>query len=99
MNLKYKKNSELVVELKSLVENERKLLIEILHYLREIEFRKLHLEMGYPDLYEFAMRELGYSSGAAYRRISAMRLLKAVPEIEEKLSSGELSLQNAAHAQ
>jgi 5-methylcytosine-specific restriction endonuclease McrA len=55
--------------------------------------------MGYPDLYTFAMKELGYSSGSAYRRISAMRLLKSVPEVAPKLESGELGLENASQAQ
>jgi 5-methylcytosine-specific restriction endonuclease McrA len=99
MNLKLKTNQELVSTLKLQVENERRLLMEIFYSLQEVELRSLHLEMGYPDLYTFAMKELGYSSGAAYRRISAMRLLKSVPEIAPKLESGELGLENASQAQ
>jgi hypothetical protein len=92
-------NDELIHQLKIQVENERKLLMEILYLLREVEARKLHLEMGYPDLYEFAMKELGYSSGAAYRRISAMRLLRSMPAVATQLESGELGLENASQAQ
>ncbi len=92
-------NDELLSGLKTKVENERKLLMEILYALREVEARRLHLEIGYPDLYQFAMKELGYSAGAAHRRISAMRLLKTVPEIAPKLESGELGLENASQAQ
>ncbi len=66
--------------------------MEILHALREVELRKLHLELGYPDLYRFAMKELGYSAGAAHRRISAMRLLNSIQEVASKLESGELGL-------
>jgi hypothetical protein len=99
MNLKLKSNQELLNTLKLQVENERKLLIEILYSLQEVEVRSLHLEMGYPDLYTFAMKELGYSSGSAYRRISAMRLLKSVPDVAPKLESGELGLENASQAQ
>ncbi|MFL5815453.1 MAG: HNH endonuclease [Bdellovibrionia bacterium] len=99
MSLKSLSNSQLVLELKVKVENERKLLMEILYALQEVEVRKLHLEMGYPDLYTFAMKELGYSSGAAYRRISAMRLLQSVPEVAPRLESGELALENASQAQ
>lgn len=98
-SLKIKTDDELIHTLKLGVENERKLLMEILEALREVEDRKLHLEMGYSDLYMFAMKELGYSSGAAYRRISAMRLLKTVPEVAPKLESGELGLENASQAQ
>jgi hypothetical protein len=99
MNLKLKTNQELLSTLKLQVENERKLLMEILYSLQEVEARSLHLEMGYPDLYSFAMKELGYSSGSAYRRISAMRLLKSVPEVAPKLESGVLGLENASQAQ
>lgn len=99
MNLKSKSNHELLSALKLQVENERKLLMEILYSLQEVEARSLHLEMGYPDLYTFAMKELGYSSGAAYRRISAMRLLKSVPEIAPQLENGEIELENASQAQ
>lgn len=99
MNFKAVSNDKLISELKLRVENERKLLMEILHALREVEIRKLHLEMGYPDLYEFAMKELGYSAGAAYRRISAMRLLQAMPEIAPRLENGELGIENASQAQ
>ncbi len=99
MNFKSLSNDKLLRDLKNKVENERKLLMEILYALREVEARKLHLEIGYPDLYQFAMKELGYSAGAAHRRISAMRLLKSVPEIAQKLESGALGLENASQAQ
>ncbi len=99
MNFKSMSNNKLLNELKARVENERKLLMEILYALREVEVRNLHLDLGYPDLYEFTMKELGYSSGSAYRRIAAMRLLKSVPEIAPKLESGELGLENASQAQ
>ncbi len=87
------------MELKSLVSREREVTTEILHYLREVESRKLHLERGYPSLFEFTVRELGYSEGSAHRRLSAMRLVKALPELEPKIRSGELTLTNAARAQ
>ncbi len=99
MNFHSLSSSALLNTLKVKVENERKLLMEILYALEEVEQRKLHLELGYPDLYSFAMKELGYSSGAAYRRISAMRLLRTVPEVAPRLESGELALENASQAQ
>ncbi len=99
MKLSGKIDSALLLELKSLVSREREVTTEILHYLREVESRKLHLERGYPSLFEFTVRELGYSEGSAHRRILAMRLLKALPELEPKIRSGELTLTTAARAQ
>lgn len=99
MNLKSKSNKILVVEVKEKVANERELLIEILHYLLEIEDRKLYLEMGFPSLFAFVTEELGYSEASAQRRIQAMRLIRDVPQVEEKLESGKLSLSVAAQIQ
>jgi 5-methylcytosine-specific restriction endonuclease McrA len=99
MNLKSKTNSAVLTELKSIVTREREATTTILHYLREVETRKLHLEAGYPNLFQFAVEELGYSAGAAQRRIQAMRLLKALPEMETKIQSGELSLSLASQVQ
>jgi hypothetical protein len=99
MNFKSKADGVLISELKSLVAREREVTTQVLHYLREVELRKIHLERGYPSLFEFTVRELGYSSGSAYRRIQAMRLLKSLPELEPQIQSGALSLSVAAQAQ
>ncbi|MEZ0391555.1 MAG: hypothetical protein ACAH59_05025, partial [Pseudobdellovibrionaceae bacterium] len=37
-------------------------------------------------------KELKYSEGSAWRRISAMKVLKEVPEIKDKIESGKLNL-------
>lgn len=94
-----KSDSDLIRELKERVQTERNVHLEVLRLLQEVERRKLHLEMGYPDLYAFAQTELGYSSGAAHRRISAMRLLTTLPETEASLACGKLTIDNAAQAQ
>lgn len=97
--MKHLTNSILIQELKQAVIEERKITAQILEYLREVEHRKLFIEMGYPSLFEFCRRELNYSEGSAQRRISAMRLLKEVPQVEEKIISGELSLSVVSQAQ
>jgi len=43
--------------------------------------------------------ELSYSEGAAQRRILAMRLIKALPVVEKKLESGDISLTVASQVQ
>ena len=85
-------NERLMEETKRLVSKERELLTDILWHLREIESRKLYAEYGYPSLFEYAVQELKYSEGAAARRISAMRLLKELPEVEEALKAGTHTL-------
>ncbi len=91
-NLKQKSDTTLVADLKSLVAKERETLTEILHYLHEVESRRLYLPRGYSSLFAFMTGELAYSESAAQRRIEAMRLIRDVPEAEKKIEKGELSL-------
>lgn len=99
MNLKTLNDSELLERTRHLVDEERRITTSLLHYLREIETRKLHLERGFASLFEYLVQGLGYSEAAAQRRISAMRLLRELPEIEGKIQSGELSLSVITRAQ
>lgn len=92
-------NIALHAKLSSLVADERRLTLEVLHHLRECEKRRLYAERGHSSLFEYATRELGYSESAAQRRISTMRALREVPEIAQKLETGELKLTQVAQAQ
>jgi 5-methylcytosine-specific restriction endonuclease McrA len=99
MNLASKSDRVLLSELKTLVQEERRATLKVLHYLQEIETRKTHIASGFPSLFEYCVRELGYSEGAAYRRLSAMRLIRALPEAEARIESGSISLTVAAHVE
>ena len=99
MDLKRLKDGELLDNLKQFVQSERQLLTKILHHLKEVERRKLFSELGYRSLFEYAVKELKYSEGQAGRRIQAMRLIKEIPSMEEKIASGHLSLSNVSQAQ
>lgn len=94
MNLKNLSDQELLANLKALAGQERELLTEILHHLREVEHRRLHSDLKYSSLLEYAVGELCYSEDAASRRISAMRLIRDLPDVEEKIASGDLTLSN-----
>src|SRR3984957_3846800 len=99
MDLKALSNSELLGQIKSLVQEERNLTSKVLKYLREIEIRRLYLERGYSSLFAFCTDCLCYDESQAQRRISAMRLLRDVPEIEIKINTGELTLTALTQAQ
>ena len=98
-SLKQLSNKELLAQTKLLVQKERHLHIQVLHHLKEIDSRKLYFEMGFSSLFDYAVRELGYSEGAAYRRIKAMKLCQNFPETESRLQSGRLSLSAACQLQ
>ena len=98
-NIRSLEKSDLVKRTQDLVSLERKTTLELVEHLREIERRLLFLEYGYSSLFEFAVKHLGLSEGSAHRRISAMRLMRDVPEAKAKIESGEISLSNASQVQ
>ena len=99
MNLKSVSDSELLQSTKRLASEEKRIGIEVLHHLREIDSRKLFASLSFSSLFEYCTQELGYSEGGAYRRISAMKLLQDVPEYESKLREGTVSVATLSKVQ
>lgn len=92
-------DTQLIQKLKTAVQEERRLTAEILEYLNEVDIRRLYADFGCPSLWDFCIKELGYSEGAASRRIQSMRLLREVPELKNDLVEGRQSLMSLAQAQ
>ena len=90
---------ELLRETSNLVRHERHLQGAIIDHLAEIEARGLYLERGFSSLFDYAVRELGYSDAAAARRIGALRLCADQPDAREGLRDGSLTLSAAAELQ
>ena len=89
----------LLAHTRSLVLHEQALQLAVLDHLREIHARHLHLRLGFSSLFDYAVRELGYSEGAAWRRIKAMRLCSDTAGSRERLQDGSLSPSAAAQLQ
>ena len=89
----------LLAHTRSLVLHEQALQLAVLDHLREIHARHLHLRLGFSSLFDYAVRELGYSEGAAWRRIKAMRLCSETAGTRERLQDGSLTLSAAAQVQ
>ncbi|MBA2404767.1 MAG: HNH endonuclease [Bdellovibrionales bacterium] len=98
MNLKHLTDKSLLIDTKKLARTEREISLKILHHLREIERRRLFSDLGYGSLFDYAVKELGYSEPSASRRIHAARLLTTFPELEKKISDGDLTMTNVALA-
>ena len=90
---------ELLAQTSNLARVERHLQGAIIDHLAEIEARSLFLRRGFASLFEYAVRELGYSDAAAGRRIAAMRLCADNPHTRERLRDGSLSLSAVAELQ
>ena len=78
---------------------EHHLEVVVIDHLREIQKRRLYLRRGFSSLFDYAVRELGYSDAAAWRRIKAMRLCADVEGVRERLQSGSMTLNAAAQLQ
>jgi 5-methylcytosine-specific restriction endonuclease McrA len=82
-----------------LAREERRITLELIEHLREIERRMLFAELGFGSLHDFCVKRLGLSEGSAQRRIQAMRLARELPEVKRAILDGEISLTNAAKLQ
>lgn len=98
MNLRHLTDTALLADTKFLAQREREISLKILHHLKEIDRRKLYSELRFPSLFEYAVKELGYSESSAMRRIHAARLLADIPELEKKIENGHLNLTNLSMA-
>ena len=78
---------------------EHHLEVVVIDHLREIHKRRLYLRRGFSSLFDYAVRELGYSDAAAWRRIKAMRLCAEVDGVRERLQDGSMTLNAAAQLQ
>ena len=89
----------LIRQTSTLVRHERHLQGAIIDHLAEIEARSLYLRRGCSSLFDYAVRELGYSDAAAGRRTGAVRLCADQPGARERLRDGSLTLSAAAELQ
>ncbi len=99
LNLRDLTDESLLIQTENLVRQEHEMLAKILHHLKEIDRRKLFSSLGFSSIYDYATKRLNYSEDQAYRRITAMRLLRDIPEIEAEISAGTLTLTNIGLAQ
>lgn len=99
MNLRTISKTDLLNSIEKLVAEERRITSQILWHLFEIERRRLFAELGFASLFEYTTVQLRYSAGSAQRRISAMRLLREMPEVAEKIESGKLNVNALSQAQ
>jgi len=91
-NIELIADKELLVKMSDLSGREQKTTAEVVLYLNQIDQRKLYREAGYSSLFTYCREKLGYSEGAACRRITAARALNSSPELYKMLREGKMSL-------
>jgi 5-methylcytosine-specific restriction endonuclease McrA len=85
-------NDALVGRLLEIRKQERSLLVELLHYLAELDRRKAVISMGHSSLFSFCTEALGMTKASAFRRTTAARLVARFPLAADYLRDGRLNL-------
>lgn len=91
-NIKAMTDNQLIERVEYLVRRERELVECLIWHLQEIQDRKLYIQMGFTSLFECLVKHFKYSEAVTYSRISALKIISAVPEAAEALNSGEVNL-------
>lgn len=86
------KDTELISELKFMVDKEKRNLAALLIHLAEYDMRKLFRDAGYPSLFAYCVKSLGYDENTAYRLITAGRVIKHYPAACPLVATGDLTL-------
>ena len=99
ITVKKMSDPQLLAHTDKLVSEERRITLEVLQHLREIEVRRLFVDLGFDSMYKYCIQRLKYSEGEAQRRLSAARLLRELPEIESQIKNGDLNMTNLSAVQ
>ncbi len=70
----------------------RRLTAQLLPLLNEMDERRIHARAACPSLLEYCVERLGMSQGAAFRRITAARLVRRFPSLLGRIERGEIHL-------
>lgn len=98
MNINCLPSDKLISCFEDFVRSERKITAQVLECIAEIDQRKLYLP-SHTSLFDYLVKDFGYSPGAAMRRIDAARLLRELPETADKFEDGTLTLSQANQIQ
>jgi hypothetical protein len=86
------KDRNLITEIRSLAKAERALTSQLLEKIALVHKRRLYADLGYPSLLAWMMGDLHYSKSAAFRRISAARLIQDIPQAKFMFEEGQLNV-------
>jgi hypothetical protein len=98
-NVKKLTDRVLLYQMDLLNVHERKVTVLVLRHLREIECRRLFVDLGFSSMHVYCIKHLKYSESQTQRRLSSARLMTELPEIEKDIQAGSLNLTNLAKFQ
>ncbi len=92
-------DKKLIDETDMAVQAEREATVQVLKNFIEIDRRRIFSALGKGSFKEFVMSRYNFSEDETWRRINAMKLLREIPEVEEKMESGSISMTHLGVAQ
>jgi 5-methylcytosine-specific restriction endonuclease McrA len=75
-----------------LVARENRHVASLIAHLSEISRRKIHLELGYQNLFDYCVAHLRLSEGSAYLRIQVANVCRRFPQILDDLAENKITL-------
>lgn len=85
-------DAALLARLRELVAHHRAATAQLLIHLGEVEARRLHAPAGHPSLFEYCVREFGWTRQTTFKRIGAARAARRFPPILTALEQGKLNV-------
>ena len=98
-NVKLLSDKVLLSQTDCIAQHERGVTILALRHLREVEVRKLYVDLGYSSMYAFCIKHLKYSESKTLSRLASARLMTELPEIEKQIEAGSLNITNLSKVQ
>lgn len=98
MELTKLNDKELLIATDQAVDGEKAAVMNVTRHFVEVYRRKLYLPQ-YTSLFEMLRKKYKFCEPSAQLRLNAVRLMSEIPEVTEKIESGELSLTVAANIQ
>jgi hypothetical protein len=92
MKLNELSDNDLLSRLHGLRLDARRVDARVIDLLSEVEERRLDLRSACSSLFDFCLRRLGMSEGAAFRRINASRLVRRFPALRKYIEEGTTNL-------
>ncbi|HVK60499.1 MAG TPA: HNH endonuclease signature motif containing protein [Bdellovibrionales bacterium] len=91
-------NSEFTPAFGKEVRLESRQTLVVVHFMREADRRKIWALEGYSTLARYCVSEFGMSDSDFYRKLSIMRTIRDLPEVEDKILEGKLNPTTVAQA-
>jgi hypothetical protein len=99
MNLRSLTDERLLETTQKVVESERRITADAINHFFEINRRQIYCKMGYDSLFTMLRRHYGYCEPTAQLRKNAVFLMRDVPDVIEKIQSGEMPVTVASNIQ